>query len=168
MPSIAPAPHTRRVGLTTDSWITPRWLIERLGPFDLDPCASSPQPWPTAAKMIAERENGLLYLWHGFVWLNPPYGRKMSIWLERGALHNDGIALVFARTDTRCFHDHVWPVASALLFIRGRLNFHRPSGELARNGGNSGGPSVLIGYGKTAAQRLQNNKNLGAYVALKT
>jgi hypothetical protein len=163
--SIAPPSHTRRA-TTTDSWITPRWLIERLGPFDLDPCAATPQPWPTAQRMIPEREDGLLYLWHGFVWCNPPYGRRMKIWLERMALHNNGIALVFARTDTATFFEHVWPVASAALFLRGRLTFHRPSGEPAPNGHNSGGPSVLLGFGSEASRRLRACRDLGALVTI--
>src|SRR5438445_12584462 len=131
MPSIAPSNHTRRAIKTTDSWITPRWIIDRLAPFDLDPCACDPQPWPTAERMVTADEDGLLSLWYGFVWCNPPYGRALGIWLERMALHNNGIALLFARTDTRAFHDHVWPVASSLLFLRGRLNFHHPNGDSA-------------------------------------
>jgi hypothetical protein len=95
--SIAPAAHTRSV-LTTDSWITPRWLIDRLGPFDLDLCACTPQPWPCAARQYTEADNGLLMPWDGLVWLNPPYGRATGAWLNRLALHGEGIALVFART----------------------------------------------------------------------
>ncbi len=168
MPSIAPAPHTRREGLSTDSWITPQWLIKRLGPFDLDPCACDPQPWPTAEKMVTEVENGLLTLWSGFVWCNPPYGKALGVWLNRLALHNHGIALVFARTETRAFHEQVWPFASALLFLRGRLTFCRPNGEAAPEGHNSGGPSVLIAYGPTAAARLLEASDLGAFVFLQS
>ena len=161
--SIAPPSHTRRKH-TTDSWITPEWLLKRLGPFDLDPCACDPQPWPTAKTMVTEKEDGLSYLWHGFVWLNPPYGRRMVIWLERMALHNNGIALVFARTETQAFHRHVWPFASALLFLEGRLNFHHPDGGLSRYGHNSGGPSVLIAYGEMAKERLMQCRDRGTLV----
>lgn len=68
MASIAPPAHTRREGVTTDSWITPKWLIDRLAPFDLDPCACDPMPWQTAERMLTEREDGLLSTWGG------PYG----------------------------------------------------------------------------------------------
>lgn len=163
MPSIAPAHHTRRSG-STDSWITPKWLLDRLGPFDLDPCACDPQPWPTATRMVTEQENGLLLQWSGFVWCNPPYGRSLGIWLERMALHNHGIALIFARTDTRAFHQNVWPHADTLLFLKGRLTFHKPSGEIAPMGHNSGGPSVLIAYGREAKTRLFYCRDLGAIV----
>jgi len=162
MSSIAPPSHTRRGGLTTDNWITPRWLIERLGPFDLDPCACEPQPWPTAKRMVTENEDGLLLQWSGFVWCNPPYGRLLGVWLERMSVHNNGIALVFARTDTRAFHSHVWPCASALLFLRGRLTFCTPSGDPAPLGHNSGGPSALIAFGSEASLRLSRCPDLGA------
>lgn len=161
---ISPPCHTRKVGVTTDSWITPKWLIDRLGPFDMDPCACNPQPWPTATRMITEAQDGLLCIWSGFVWCNPPYGSALGVWLNRLALHGNGIALVFARTETKAFFDSVWPFASRLLFLRGRLTFYRPTGERSPEGHNSGGPSVLIGYGQEAASRLTACRDLGALV----
>jgi hypothetical protein len=166
MSSIAPPSHTRRQGATTDSWITPQWLLDRLGHFDLDPCACDPQPWRTADRMITERENGLLRPWSGRVWLNPPYGRQLGAWLNRLALHGHGTALTFARTETRAFHENVWPFASALLFLRGRLTFHQPNGERAKMGHNSGGPSVLIAYGRQDRDFLSLVRDLGAFVTL--
>lgn len=166
MASIAPCAHTRRAGKTTDSWITPKWLVDRLGHFDLDPCACDPMPWKTADKMITEKEDGLLDLWSGFVWCNPPYGRSLGTWLNRMALHNNGIALVFARTDTRAFFENVWPFANSVLFIKGRLTFCTPEGHLAPNGHNSGGPSMLIGYGTEASIRLLKVRDIGKFVAL--
>lgn len=62
MSSIAPPAHTRGKH-TTDDWITPKWLIERLGPFDLDPCASQLQPWPCAKRQLTEF--GLIHPWGG-------------------------------------------------------------------------------------------------------
>lgn len=161
MASIAPPCHTRG-DQTTDSWITPKWLIERLGAFDLDPCASDPQPWPCAAKSFAIENNGLLQPWNGLVYCNPPYGKQTGLWLDRMASHNNGVALVFARTETRMFFKSVWPVASCLLFLRGRLTFNRPDGSLPKLGHNSGGPSVLIAYGPEAERRLKACDDLGA------
>lgn len=162
----APPSHTRGDS-TTDSWITPKWLLDRLGKFDLDPCACNPQPWPTAAKMLTIEDNGLLHWpWSGFVWCNPPYGKATSTWLNRMAMHNNGIALVFARTETRMFFQDVWPLASSLLFLKGRLTFCYPDGTEPRNGANSGGPSVLIGYGNEATTRLRACADLGAFINL--
>lgn len=165
---IAPPCHSRTTA-STDDWITPRWLIEQLGPFDLDPCACIPQPWPCAAESWTAEDGGLLRAWPrgSLVWCNPPYGAAMESWLNRLAMHGSGIALVFARTETKAFFRFVWPLASSLLFLRGRLTFHRPDGSKSRSGGNSGGPSVLIGYGPAAGARLQANAQLGAFVALR-
>lgn len=160
---IAP-PNNTRNAKTTDSWITPKWLLDQLGPFDLDPCASDPQPWPCAPNQYTEAENGLLQPWRGLVYCNPPYGKTLGAWLNRCALHGDAIALVFARTETKAFFDSVWPFASSLLFIRKRLTFAYPDGSLPRNGANSGGPSVLIGFGPKAEIRLREQSSLGALV----
>jgi hypothetical protein len=116
--------------------------------------------------MITESENGLLCKWEGFVWCNPPYGRALGVWLERMALHNNGIALVFARTDTKAFHSNVWPFATSLLFFKGRLTFCTPDGKLAPLGHNSGGPSCLIAFGEEGDNRLKKCADLGAYVKL--
>jgi hypothetical protein len=92
--------------------------------------------------------------------MNPPYGKQAATWLERLAKHGDGIALVFARTETRMFFDHVWPHADALLFIEGRLHFHHPDGTRAK--ANSGAPSVLVAYGKRNAIKLAKSGIPGA------
>jgi len=146
----------------SEDWITPRNIIEDLGPFDLDPCACEPQPWPTARTMWTWKDNGLGKPWSGRVWLNPPYGRDTTVWLQRLAEHGDGIALTFARTETKMFHKWVWPHAKAFLFITGRLYFHNPDGT--RGHTNAGGPSVLIAYGKENAERLRQSKIKGAYL----
>jgi len=164
--SIAPPSHTRRKGVTTDSWITPRKLLARFGPFDFDPCVATPQPWPTAAVMIDEATDGMMIPWVGYVWMNPPYGPALEIWLNRMAVHNNGLALVFARTETRAFFRHVWPHASGLLFLRSRLTFFTPEGKSAPQGHNSGGPSVLIAYGARAKMELFAAKDLGAFVTI--
>jgi hypothetical protein len=126
-------------------WITPPGIIKALGPFELDPCASESRPWETAARYYTIHDNGLAKPWSGRVWLNPPYGREAAAWLARLAAHGDGVALIFARTETEAFFEHVWAKAHALLFIRGRVTFHHSNGRLASK--NSGAPSCLIAYG---------------------
>lgn len=148
----------------TDVWLTPPAILDALGPFDLDPCSSVGRPWDTAAKHYTIEDDGLAQEWEGRVWMNPPYGAQTGVWLERLAQHGDGVALIFARTETRMFFDWVWPHASALLFIQGRLHFHRPDGERAR--ANAGAPSVLVAYGKDAAATLKGSGIAGAYVPL--
>jgi hypothetical protein len=38
--------------------------------------------------------------------------------------HGNGIALVYARTETKFFFDHIWNDADALFFFKGRLLFY--------------------------------------------
>jgi len=167
MASIAPPAHTRREGQTTDDWITPKWLIDRFGPFDLDPCASTTQPWPCAKRQYTVADNGLLRPWTGNVWLNPPYGKRTGEWLKVLADHGRGVALVFARTETRMFFESVFPFAHSLLFLQGRLTFHRPDGTGTKAAHNSGGPSVLIAYGVQCSLRLQDRGgDVGKFVRL--
>lgn len=151
----------------TTTWLTPPDLIEKLGPFDLDPCAApSPRPWPTAARHIELPEDGLAADWSGHVWLNPPYSFAAWKWLDKLAEHGDGIALIFARTETAGFVAQVWEKATGVLFLHGRLYFHKPDGE--RAGANSGAPSCLVAYGQRAAERLMTVDLPGTYVPLRS
>lgn len=140
-----------------DEWLTPPAIIKALGPFDLDPCAPVRRPWPMAAQHYTIEDDGLARPWAGFVWCNPPYGAETGRWLEKLANHDHGIALVFARTETQMFVDQVWKRASALLFLHGRLHFHHVDGTRAK--GNSGAPSVLVGYGIVASGRLADARS---------
>ena len=149
---------TRGFGYTagqprSDEWITPLFILDALGPFDLDPCASRSQPGQTAKRMMTVQEDGLSKGWDGRVWLNPPYSRPLlTAFVKRLSEHGNGTALIFARTETELFHDIVWPTATALLFLRGRLHFCRPDGQRAQH--NSGAPSVLIAWGGYDAMKL--------------
>ena len=128
----------------TTTWLTPPEIISELGPFDLDPCAAP--GWPTARRHYYEADNGLRQPWGGRVWLNPPYTvDQIREWMMRMREHDQGTALVFARTETRWFHESVWGRARAVLFLDGRLNFHTPDGVRSKK--NAGAPSVLIAYG---------------------
>lgn len=159
--------HQRAVAGETDVWLTPRPIIDLLGPFDLDPCAATDQPWRTADTQYTVVDDGLSKPWRGMVWCNPPYSQA-RLWLERMANHDNGIALIFARTETVTFHEFVWMRCSALLFPRGRLYFVRGDGQRAdnsRGSGNAGAPSVFVAYGQAAAERLHRCKLPGMYVA---
>ena len=147
------------------TWLTPRNILDALGTFDLDPCAApSPRPWPTAERHIELPEDGLTAEWVGSVWLNPPYGQETWRWLDRLADHGDGVALVFARTETQGFFAQVWEKATACLFLRGRLFFCREDGVPAS--ANAGAPSVLVAYGQDAASRLLRSGIDGQFVWL--
>jgi len=145
-------------------WLTPPHILEDLGPFNLDPCSSLNAPWPTAARCHTAEDCGDMQPWSGRVWLNPPYGEELWRWMELLANHGNGIALIFARTETRGFHRWVWNQASGLLFLKGRLTFHLPDGSTK---GNAGAPSVLVAYGRDNSYRLRDCGLEGYYVYLR-
>jgi len=146
--------------VNNDEWLTPPELLQSLGPFDLDPCAPVHRPWDMAARHYTRNDNGLSLPWKGRVWLNPPYGREVFTWLDRLAAHRQGIALIFARTETRGFHSQIWQKAHAVFFFLGRLSFHYVDG---RKGSTANAPSCLISYSLSdteAIQRAMNMKNI--------
>lgn len=67
-------------------------------------------------------------------------------------------------TETRFFHAWGWQCADAMLFLKGRINFHFPDGT--RSPKNAGGPSVLIAYGTSNADALERCNIPGAFVRL--
>jgi len=154
--------HTATHKGATDDWITPPHVYMPLGRFDLDPCACIPQPWPTATRMLTRLDDGLRHRWCGRVWLNPPYGPVVGEWLDRLATHGDGVALVFARTETLWFVKQIWNRADACLFLANRLYFYRPTGELGHT--NSGGPSVLVAYGTRNVLALEQSQLRGTFI----
>lgn len=133
--------------MKNDEWLTPPEILARLGRFDLDPCAppTARRPWNTADHHFTVEDDGLACLWHGRVWLNPPFGREAVKWLRRLRDHGNGIALVPARTETAMFYECVWGAADGVLFLKGRPYFHYASGRRADF--NSGAPIALIAYG---------------------
>jgi hypothetical protein len=147
-----------------DEWLTPPHILKALGGFDLDPCAPIVRPWDTANCHYTVLDNGLMQEWFGRVWCNPPYGLEAAQWIDRLAQHGNGIALIFARTETRMFFEHVWRRADAVLFIEGRLHFHHVDGRPAA--ANAGAPSCLVAYGALNATALKRCQ-LGAFVNLK-
>ena len=148
-----------------DEWLTPKYITDQLGPFDLDPCSPGDRrPWDTAKYHLDETDNGLMAPWFGRVWCNPPYGRETFKWLKKLADHGDGIALIFARTETNGFYDQVWQRADAVFFIKGRLKFCYVDGTEADC---ANAPSCLIAYGQQNVERLQNCEFNGKFVRLK-
>ena len=98
-------------------WKTPRALYQALDAefrFDYDPCPIKP------------KIDGLESEWGGVNFVNPPYGKEITRWIQKGYQENSkGKTVVFlipSRTDTRWFHDYIMK-ADEIRFIRGRLRF---------------------------------------------
>ena len=157
--------HQKSIG-DNQVWLTPKFILNALGPFDLDPCAApEPRPWNTATKHIVEKEDGLSQKWEGRVWLNPPYDQNViGKWVSKLAHHGKGTALIFARTETQFFMREVFEKAQSCLFLEGRLHFHTPEGFRAKH--NGGAPSVLVAYGNDDSEILYESGLEGRFTPL--
>lgn len=149
-----------RTSTGKDEWLTPPEIVKALGHFDLDPCAPITAPWRLADKNYTIADDGLAQPWTGRVWCNPPYGQKaMESFVRRCISHRDATLLTFARTDTKLFHELIFPNAKAILFIKGRLKFFHADG---RQADCAGAPSCLIAFDEYNARMLADSGIKGA------
>lgn len=103
----------------TDEWYTPKYVIDSLGEFDLEPCAPLVPLYNTAKQMFNKNDDGLSKKWKGRVWLNPPYSRPLiGQFINKMVEHNNGIALLFNRLDNKMFQDVILEKAIAIKFLR--------------------------------------------------
>lgn len=100
-------------------WRTPKAVYQVLDSefqFDHDPC---PANWDG-------KVDGLTSDWGGTNYVNPPYGRELPKWVEKGYREwRKGKTVVFlipSRTDTRWWHDYCMK-ATEIRYIKGRLKF---------------------------------------------
>ena len=100
-------------------WQTPDAVYEKLDKefhFDHDPC---PANWDG-------KVDGLTSDWGQSNFVNPPYGRELTKWIEKGYNESrEGKTVVFlipSRTDTKWWHDYCMK-ADEIRFIKGRLRF---------------------------------------------
>lgn len=132
----------------THTWLTPLSLVRDLGVFDLDPCGYPGHA--TADRLICLPNDGLKQEWVGRVWLNPPYGAEARDWLSKLRDHGNGIALVFARLETKWLKPFL---QNGFFVIDGRIAFESP---ISNKKGNAGTASILIPFGR---------KNIGAILS---
>lgn len=113
-PVSVPEPSKMAVHFSSESpeHYTPAGIIEAavacMGAIDLDPCSNSHEtPNVPATNHYTVADDGLAKPWHGRVYMNPPYGREISAWVDKLVSEYDrgnvtaAIALVPARTDTQ-------------------------------------------------------------------
>lgn len=111
-----------------------------------------------------QRRMGLKLRGGGRVWLNPPYSRPLiERFVEKMVENNNGIALLFNRCDSKMFQDLIFPNATAIMFLRGRIKFYRPDGT---QGDSPGCGSVLIAFGEENAVALEKSNIPGKFIRL--
>lgn len=124
------AEHEPSVG-ASDDWYTPPEIFTAIGlTFDLDPCSPGPGHWVPARQIYTKSDDGLTKLWHGLVFMNPPFGGRHGHipWLAKFFDHGNGVAVVRAYTSSDWWHAHM-PRAELIVFPRGKTQFV-PSAEL--------------------------------------
>lgn len=152
-------------------WETPRDLFDKLDKefhFTLDVCATDENAKCT--EYYTKEQNGLDRPWTGVCWCNPPYGRKVYLWIKKAAQAalegNTVVMLLPSRTDTRWFHKYLYQQPGVeLRFLPGRLKFvgsqntapfpslvavFRPAGEEMTFG------DIIINLGEQALDREQS------------
>lgn len=136
------------VDLSKDEWITPKYITDALGPFDLDVCAPDPRraPWQHATACYHfPTHDGMRMPWYGRIWCNPPYiDQAVWKWIAKLAAHGNGIALLNSTTETEGFQREVLRKADAILWVAGRISFYHVDGtpsDMPMQG------SVLAAYG---------------------
>lgn len=119
-----------------NTWFTPKHFIERLGPFDLDPCTVSFRPFDTARQHIEHDKggDGLLIPWVGDVWLNPPYGKEIMPFIKKFQEHRQGAMLIFARMGSEGVQSLIRSGAY-LYLLRRRVTFIQKNGKEVTNAG---------------------------------
>ena len=100
------------------TWKTPKALYEKLDKefnFDFDPC-------PDNADF-----DGLKIRWKSCNFVNPPH-KTQNLWIKKAIKEadkgNKSVMLLPARTDSKIFHEFIFPLADEIRFIKGPLHYH--------------------------------------------
>lgn len=153
--------------VSTDEWYTPKWIIDTLGLFDLDPCSPAVRPYDTATVHLTKEQDGLRMPWGKTedvrVWLNPPYSRPLvEQFVKKMADHNNGIALLVNRQDNVMWQEVIFPSAASMIFMRHRVKFICPDGRKSEPFFGS----CLVAWGEHNDMVLRNCGIEGKYVRL--
>lgn len=146
----------------SDEWYTPKYIFDALGcKFDLDVASPICRPSVPCHKWYSS--HGLELEWHGFVWMNPPFGGRNALvpWLDKFFAHGNGIALTPDRTSAPW-----WQAAArradAVMFIDGKVKFERPDGSIGKSPSN-GTTLFACGWRGVSALDAAHDAGLGLY-----
>lgn len=136
-----------------NTWETPISFFNRINDefyFDLDVCASDENA--KCSKYFTEEDDALSKDWKGVCWMNPPYGRQISKWIEKAYQESKKgatvVCLIPARTDTSYWHKFIFPYAKEIRFIKGRLKF-------GKSNNSAPFPSALVVFKNSKGQIIR-------------
>lgn len=152
--------HWEKPEGATDEWYTPKYIFDALQcEFHLDVASPRQKTHVPADNFIYE--DSLEKEWNGFIWMNPPFGGRNGLipWLDKIALHGDGIALTPDRTSAPWWQKACLQ-SDAHLQIAGKVKFINGGGYIGTKPSNG---TTLFAYGDKALQALKNAQlnNLG-------
>lgn len=143
----------------SDEWYTPPHVFEAMGVrFDLDVAyPMQAEPDVPADYFIAMGSLGAL--WTGFVWMNPPFGKRNGVipWLQKFMDHGNGVALVPDRTSTPWWQTFA-PMADLVLFVSPKVHFIPGPGVKASSPAQG---TTLMAKGARGETALRNAADWG-------
>lgn len=138
----------------SNEWYTPKYIFDALSvSFDLDVASPIDMQYCNVPANRFISSSSLDIDWHGFIWMNPPFGHQKTkfIWLNKFINHGNGIALTPDRTSAPWWQ-YTARNTDAVLFVDGKIKFIRKDGTLGKQPGNG---TTLFGIGEKAIQALK-------------
>ena len=118
---------------------TPQYILDAvivcMGAIDLDPCSNSREiPNVPAARHYTAQDNGLVQLWEGRVFLNPPFGYEVERWfsklyLERRECRTTEAIVVWKSATETAAWKTLTAISSRVCFPSARIRFVGPQGN---------------------------------------
>lgn len=144
----------------SDEWYTPKYIFDSLGvKFAQDVAAPENRAFCHVPAFDFITKTSLEREWNGFVWCNPPFGKRNGVvpWLDKMFSHGNGIALTPDRSSTDWWQNAA-NEADCVLLVRGKIKFIRPDGTEGKQPGNG---TTLFGYGAMAIEAMINARKRG-------
>lgn len=118
------------VSSKSNEWATPQDFYNKLDEefgFTLD--VASTKENCKAKQCLTIEDDGLSKDWSKQIcWMNPPYGGHTKDWIKKAYEESLGgavvVCLIVSSSDRSYWHDYIFPYASQIRFIRGRLHFN--------------------------------------------
>lgn len=167
----------------SDEWYTPKWVFDAMelkfqmdvaSPEDDSQCCVPAMERITKTKVIVklpdddeetfyDSPGGLVAMWRGLVWMNPPYGNqadKME-WIMRFAQHDNIVALMPDRTSSSWWQS-IANASHSIVIPKSKIKFTDPEGKTA---GHPPTGSTFFAKGEEAVKGLENiaRKGLGTH-----
>jgi len=117
------------VSSKSNEWATPQDLFDELNKefgFLCDVAATKENA--KCKKFYSLEDSGLDHDWEKSNFMNPPYGGHTGTWIkkayEESLKGRTTVCLIVSSSDRSYWHEYIFPYASQIRFIRGRLHFN--------------------------------------------